>query len=767
NRALVEIKSAKRKFDLEVMKVAYNKYGTQLTLGDSVQVGDSVTYKVTVTNKGPDTAKGIEILDSLRPVNDGSATFAMSQGSVTTNHDSSLMMLQLNWKLGDLSKDAFAILDVKTDAFFDGNLSNLAQISLTGDGEDPQPANDVASADVTVKKPDQDSDNVSNDVENGASNSGDGNNDGVQDSNQQNVTSLPNGVDQKYLTLESPGTTKLQQVKTLANPAPAQTPTGVQFPIGFVQFTVTSLALGSGTTVTVYLPDGVTLNSYWKYGPTPDNPVPHFYQFTYDGTTGAQVQGNKVVLHFVDGQRGDADLTANGQITDPGSPSLLDPVKSPGILGLTAFGIAADTGVVTPANLGVPSDARLAAWDAPNNRYLIDAEVTQLRPGQGMWLKTSSSTFLTLPAQPAGEAFQIPLELGWNLISFPFTSPVVWDLQALRVKRGSDEMALAQAQQTGITEDFAWAFQQSTTDPDTGQYVLVYDGSLLPNVLTQVEPFRACWVKALEPCSLVAAPPPAATITSAARSRSRRSRKVNWMVTLTAQTGASVQSVYLGLATDRVGGRKISRPPQAPGAAAGELSLLDASASGANLLGADLRPSLPAKGTWRLVMRGVPVDQEVTLTWPDLGHTPKNLAFHLVDEATGQRQYMRTTSRYVFRLNHRSEQRQLRVEVNQANVSSGRLSATLSTIGTRSFGAQFALVLSQPATVEARLMSPTGRVVAIVAQNMEGRRGLNALEWQGRSSTGVPLPRGVYLIEMVARTEEGQETRVVRSVRVR
>ena len=41
-----------------------------------------------------------------------------------------------------------------------------------------------------------------------------------------------------------------------------------------------------------------------------------------DGETGAQINGNTITLHFVDGARGDDDLEANGQISDPGGPAL-------------------------------------------------------------------------------------------------------------------------------------------------------------------------------------------------------------------------------------------------------------------------------------------------------------------------------------------------------------------------------------------------------------------------------------------------------------
>ncbi len=36
--------------------------------------------------------------------------------------------------------------------------------------------------------------------------------------------------------------------------------------------------------------------------------------------TGAEINGNKVTLHFIDGQRGDDDITADGIIIDQGGP---------------------------------------------------------------------------------------------------------------------------------------------------------------------------------------------------------------------------------------------------------------------------------------------------------------------------------------------------------------------------------------------------------------------------------------------------------------
>ncbi|MCS7466941.1 VCBS domain-containing protein [Stieleria sp. ICT_E10.1] len=169
---------------------------------------------------------------------------------------------------------------------------------------------------------DDDADGLSDDVESGAPNSGDGNNDGILDSDQENVASLPNSENAQYVTLASePGTT-LESVLAQPNPSPADAPPTAQFPVGFFDFNVQLAPGTTSTTVTVFLPTGTTASTWYNYGATPDNPTPHWYEFAFDGQTGAVINGQQITLHYVDGQRGDSDLTANGTITDPGAPAI-------------------------------------------------------------------------------------------------------------------------------------------------------------------------------------------------------------------------------------------------------------------------------------------------------------------------------------------------------------------------------------------------------------------------------------------------------------
>lgn len=63
--------------------------------------------------------------------------------------------------------------------------------------------------------------------------------------------------------------------------------------------------------------------AYWKYGPTPSNPSPTWYQMP------ATIAGNTATFTITDGGLGDDDLTANGGIVDQGGPGVPDTVDIP------------------------------------------------------------------------------------------------------------------------------------------------------------------------------------------------------------------------------------------------------------------------------------------------------------------------------------------------------------------------------------------------------------------------------------------------------
>ncbi|HUU40876.1 MAG TPA: choice-of-anchor U domain-containing protein [Desulfatiglandales bacterium] len=153
----------------------------------------------------------------------------------------------------------------------------------------------------------------------------DGNGDGIPDYQQNNVVSFITWAQDgsiHYITLEVPLGQHFvypQAQKKFDNPPPA----GVTLPYGFFSFTITGLRMRESTVMTIY-PDGEPPQTYYKYGKTSDNQQDHWYEFSYDGETGAEVVGNTIVLHLADGKRGDNGLTANSVITDPGGPAEIE-----------------------------------------------------------------------------------------------------------------------------------------------------------------------------------------------------------------------------------------------------------------------------------------------------------------------------------------------------------------------------------------------------------------------------------------------------------
>jgi uncharacterized repeat protein (TIGR02543 family) len=168
----------------------------------------------------------------------------------------------------------------------------------------------------------------------------DGNNDGIVDSMQDHVSSILTPDGQHYVTIESSDGTILAECMAVDKPSGAEgLPTqDDEYPYGFFAFSVENVEPGGEATVTIYLPADASPTSYYKYGPLPDNDTPQWYDFSYDeGTkTGAKIDGNVITLYFVDGERGDDDLEANGVIVDDGGPGS-EKVRAGCFIGTLSF----------------------------------------------------------------------------------------------------------------------------------------------------------------------------------------------------------------------------------------------------------------------------------------------------------------------------------------------------------------------------------------------------------------------------------------------
>jgi hypothetical protein len=98
---------------------------------------------------------------------------------------------------------------------------------------------------------------------------------------------------------------------------PAGSITAVAFPHGLFDFRLGGCTPGSTISMTIAYPAELPVGTqYWKYGPEPGTPTPHWYVLP------ATISGNTAAFAITDGSRGDDDLVANGTIIDQGGPGV-------------------------------------------------------------------------------------------------------------------------------------------------------------------------------------------------------------------------------------------------------------------------------------------------------------------------------------------------------------------------------------------------------------------------------------------------------------
>ena len=209
-----------------------------------------------------------------------------------------------------------------------------------------------------TKVEDKDSSNhvggVDESVEDKAPNSGDGNFDGVPDRDQPHVASLPSSISGAYLTVAigSPSCT-IALADNVNQGTLEPDPAIGAYLQGLLEL---HLLLGPGcsspVTVTVYYHGESDLGQaqYRKYGPTPDDPTPHWYTLpgaTFETVTAGGATVATVTFELFDGGFGDIPGAPDGVIWDPGGPGLppavtdIPTLSEVGILALAMLLLAA------------------------------------------------------------------------------------------------------------------------------------------------------------------------------------------------------------------------------------------------------------------------------------------------------------------------------------------------------------------------------------------------------------------------------------------
>ncbi len=434
------------------------------------------------------------------------------------------------------------------------------------------------------------------------------------------------------------------------------------------------------------------------------------------------------------------------------------------VRGLGTFGLSLQMEALTRKALGLVG-LPMKVWNPSTQRYQDAGDTLEL--GRGYWFKAETDFPIALAGRLRTEEVTIPLQRGWNFISNPYLQEVVWDVNAIWVRKDRFLETLGRAQQAGWIEDYAWGWEQDKNDPNTGRYVLVYDTSIIPGVKGQLEPWKGYWVYAHTDCELIL-PPPSQSKGRGTRGEGRVAKDNGWSVRLQASVNGSVGEAVMGIASG-TRGLAVGLPPEPPTGNNGVQVIL---LKNNTPLAVDVRSDGSRRQEWDVLVRwdkghgtrGTGERKEVTLTFDGIGYAPKDVSAWLVDTVTGKRVYLRTQASYRFTPAVGETERRFKVIVESGNERPLRI-VGLKATPMRGDGLVITFALTKTAQVRGEVMTLTGRKIAVMDDGSTRIAGTHRMIWRGVGSEGSKVPIGAYLVRLVATDEDGRQVQAMTLVR--
>lgn len=414
---------------------------------------------------------------------------------------------------------------------------------------------------------------------------------------------------------------------------------------------------------------------------------------------------------------------------------------------------------------------QVARWNGATQQWSTYAtQPFTLNPGEGYAVRVTQTTELGV-SSVLESPFTLPLAgAPWNLIGNPYLQPLTWDLDAITysVNGGPAKPLRTLVGDLSRPVEFsAWLL-----NPATSSWNLLCDPALIPGARSTMNIAEGGWIAARTTGVSLTFPysTRGRSVPAAVRSRSVSERR--WAVKLAPQVeGAITAPAWIGC-SDQFGraGLKLPAPPvlrtDRPYVTVTVSDAQDPSAS----LAVDLRSSTAGSGRlqWLVTVETDAQGRPVSLTWPDLSELPHTSALRLVDLTSGEVRSLRTATSYTFPAQARGvTRRRFRLELYPAYEGALRVSAmtVAPQLGRGGPGVNITFVISAEADVRLTVRNAAGRVVQ-TSPIRRSRAGSNTLIWNGRMTTGQPVPRGLYLFELTARDSTGRAVKAVRAAMI-
>ncbi|MCW5945556.1 MAG: S8 family serine peptidase [Fimbriimonadales bacterium] len=399
-----------------------------------------------------------------------------------------------------------------------------------------------------------------------------------------------------------------------------------------------------------------------------------------------------------------------------------------------------------------PLDAEIIRATQPGATVI---ETPQNGPfGIGLWITSNSPSVMNFEEGPEDGVlwYRIKLRPGWNQVGNPFPYPVDWG-NCLIVKIPSMEMI-----------PIPTAATQAIVRPQLFRYELglgglkSYTWQSAPS--GQLVPWESHWVYAFQECWLHVPPIPGIV---RGRNVDHPIRGGGWMTQMRVTSGAySDTRNFFGMTANlNETFDRIAKPPATPDG-------LSAWFTGNDQMrfAQDLRELSPRREEWRMTVRPNEPNADVTLSWNEVVAPPSRLRMSLRDMATGQLITMQPNGTYTFRSDENMSPREF-VLTSQPDAV-GRLVVSGVRIGggSRSGGAfTIQYNLSSDANVSIRILGNSGKAIAEL-ENRGRSAGPNSVVWNGRTTDGVSVAPGVYMVEITAETASGERARTTTPITV-
>lgn len=426
---------------------------------------------------------------------------------------------------------------------------------------------------------------------------------------------------------------------------------------------------------------------------------------------------------------------------------------------ITAPWIFSDSSWETVLQLQRPQDFQAYNWDPQQMGYVLS---TSAERGRGTWIvATADFGSRQLGGNPqtpndiSTGAPLIQLRSGWNLIGNPY--PYAFPLgQIVGVTGANNQQSFRWADlvQQGIVSGFMAYWDRAT---QSYKYIQGNEALMQPNT--------GYWIFVFTTQDFTLSFPP--IFEGFLPGSNRGAGQTQWRQTdsqyrvqLVARNNASLDDQnFVGQAKDAASAKSL-RMLDAPMGPTQQVNVsIEELVGGKPTRVAQSLSEAKGRKEWKVLV-DVKEPGPVTITWPNIGTVPKNVRYRIVDMSNNLTRNLRQASGYTFTASEPGT-REFKVIGEPGTASAAVIGSIVVNGGGRGRDASFTInyTLASAATTNVRILSASGREVAVLTRGRADRQGTNSVQWTTRDSAGRSVAPGTYRVEITAETESGERVR--------